>query len=88
MVAIARNTLPHNYTRNRKIGFITAAIRDTLSPLEQMWIAEEWRNFRGGPEDEIFNVIMERTCPNGTVVWVMDRDGPDSEPIMMLPSDY
>ncbi len=88
MVAIATNTLPANYCLNRPVGLITRNAAATLGAVEAAWVARAWAEFTGGEEDEAFNVIMERTTPSGVRVWVMDRDGPDSLPTMMLPEDY
>lgn len=83
------HTLSRFYTRMRPIGFMTANARNTLTATELLWIDEQWRAFRGGPEDGPYNVICDLTTPqSGTRVWVMDRDGPDSWPMLMLPEDY
>lgn len=88
MVAFAHNTLPENYTSRRPIGAVTRNCAATLGVLEAAWVVCEWRKFRGGIEDEPFNVIMEKETPSGVRVWVVDRDGPESLPVMMLPEDY
>jgi hypothetical protein len=68
---------------------MTSTVRDILNPLELLWISKMWRNFEGGPEDYDFSVIYELTTPiTNTRIWVVDRDGPESEPMLMLPSDY
>lgn len=87
MVAIAKPTLPRNYTKHRPIAYMTANARASLTVLEMAWIAEEWANFKGGPEDEPYNVIMEVITPNEIRVWVCDRSK-EEEPILMLPEDY
>lgn len=88
MIATAA-TLSRNYTRNRPIGAITANALNTLHPAELPWILRQWRDFTGGAEDSDFNVICELVTPiSKTRVWVVDRDGEDSQPLLMLPSDY
>lgn len=89
MVALATNTLPANYTASRPIRLMTAAAKASLTLEELAWVAREWRQFTGGPEDSAFNVIMERKTPiTATRIWVMDRDGEDGAVIVMLPQDY
>ena len=92
MVALnspSQSSLTPGYTRHRPIGAMTSNARATLSPEELVWVMQEWIRFTGGPEDEDFNVIMERKTPiTGTRVWVVDRDGPESRPMLMLPEDY
>ena len=88
MVALA-HTLPLDYTKNRPIRHMTASIKATLHPLEFIWIAGQWANFSGGPEDYEYSVIMERTTPiTNTRVWICDRDGEDGIVLLMMPSDY
>ena len=82
-------TLTPGYTRRRPIGHLTATCKATLVPEEFVWMIREWQNFTGGEEDSDFNVIMERITPiTHTRVWICDRDGPDSRPLLMLPEDY
>jgi hypothetical protein len=82
-------TLTPGYTRMRRIGAMTATIGASLAIEEIAWIVQEWSRFEGGPEDCDWNVIMERITPiTGTRIWVMDRDGTKSLPILMLPGDY
>ncbi len=82
-------TLSPNYTLRRPIGHMTSSIFDELHPAELAWIVRQWRDFTGGPEDCDFNVICELVTPiSGTKVWVIDRDGEESQPMLMLPSDY
>ena len=88
MVALASPTLPANYTRSRPIGSITRNAAVTLGAVEAAWTMAAWRAFQGGPEDQPYNVIMEATTPSGVRVWVVDRDGEDSLPMLMLPEDY
>lgn len=81
--------LPAGYTRSRPIFYITANAMAALTHLEIAWVIGEWASFTGGPDDEPYNVLMERTSPQmGIKVWVCDRDGVDSSPMMMLPEDY
>ena len=85
----SHSSLTPGYTRHRPIGAMTSNAQATLSPEELIWVMQEWIRFTGGPEDEDFNVIMERnTQITGTRVWVVDRDGPESRPMLMLPEDY
>lgn len=88
MIATA-TTLSRNYTHNRPIGCVTANALNTLHPAELAWVARQWRDFTGGVEDCDFNVICELTTPiSKTRVWICDRDGEDSQPMLMLPEDY
>lgn len=85
----ATKTLSPGYTRNRPVRRMTSTVRDILNPLEFLWVSKMWCNFEGGPEDYDFSVIYELTTPiTNTRVWVVDRDGPESEPMLMLPEDY
>jgi hypothetical protein len=89
MVAIAKSTLPPKYTTNRPIGYMSQNAKAALDLFELAWIVKELKNFLGGPEDYEFSVIMERTTPHTkTRVWVIDRDGIDSSPMIILPEDY
>lgn len=81
-------SLPIRYTRSRPIGTVTASSIASLSNLDLLWIHREWVNFEGGPEDCEHNVIMERTTLSGVRIWVVDRDGPNVPPTLMLPEDY
>jgi hypothetical protein len=82
------STLPPGYCRNRPIFHISANAMASLTHLEIAWVISEWASFTGGPEDQPYNVIMERTSPQMEIrVWVCDRDGEDSLPILMLPED-
>lgn len=82
-------TLSPNYTARRPVRYTTAAALDVLHPAELIWIMRAWHRFEGGPEDRDFNVICELVTPiSNTRVWIVDRDGPDSSPMLMLPSDY
>lgn len=88
MVTFA-TTLSPNYTRSRPIGCVTANALNTLHPAELAWVARQWRDFTGGKEDYDFNVICELKTPiSETRVWVVDRDGEESQPMLMLPEDY
>ena len=85
----ATKTLSPNYTKGRPIRNITSNCLDVIHPEELLWISHQWRDFEGGPEDYDFSVIYELTTPiTNTRIWVVDRDGPESEPMLMLPSDY
>ncbi len=85
----ATPTLSKNYTRNRPIGYVTSNALDTLHPAELSWVAKQWRDFEGGIEDQDYNIIFELHTPiSKTRTWVCDRDGPESSPMLMLPSDY
>ena len=85
----ATKTLSQKYTKNRPIRYTTSNALDVLHPSELLWISRQWRDFEGGPEDHDFSMIYELTTPiTKTRVWVVDRDGPESEPMLMLPEDY
>lgn len=88
MVATAQPTLPANYTRSRPIGSITRNAAVVLGVVEAAWVVAKWKEFQGGEEDCPFNVIMEVKTPSGVRAWVVDRDGEDSLPMLMLPEDY
>lgn len=82
-------TLSVDYTKMRRIGAVTSNAQATLAPEELAWVLREWAKFTGGPEDEDWNVIMERVTPmTQTRIWVVDRDGTQSVPVLMLPEDY
>lgn len=88
MVAFT-TTLSPNYTRMRPIGAVTANALNTLHPADLPWIARQWARFTGGKEDYDFNVICELNTPtSNTRVWIVDRDGEESAPMLMLPEDY
>ena len=85
----ATKNLSQNYTLNRPIRYTTSSVLDVLHPSELLWISREWSRHEGGPEDHDYNVILEKVTPiTNTRVWVVDRDGPESEPMLMLPEDY
>lgn len=85
----ATKTLSPNYTRNRPVRYMTSNVLDVLHPAELIWVARQWRDFEGGPEDYDFNVIYELISPvTQTKIWIVDRNGEDSFPTLMLPSDY
>lgn len=84
-------TLPPNYTSSRPVRLMTANLRNELTAIELLWIHQQWRDFRGGPEDMPFNVIYELISPiTQTRLWIVDRDGEEhpDHVIAMLPSDY
>jgi hypothetical protein len=84
----ATKTLSPGYTTRRPVRYTTAAALDVLHPAELIWVMREWARFQGGPEDYDYSVIMEKVSPiTHTTIWVMDRGGPESETILMLPSD-
>ena len=81
-------TLSQNYTLNRPIRYTTSSALDVLHPSELLWIARQWRDYEGGPEDSDYNVIYELTTKiTNTRVWVVDRSI-EPETMLMLPSDY
>ena len=87
-MSTATPTLSKNYTLNRPIRFTTSAALDALHPAELLWVARQWRDYQGGPEDSDHNVIYELITPiTKTRVWVMDRSL-EPETMLMLPSDY
>lgn len=82
-------TLSPHYTARRPIRHTTVAALDVLHPAELLWVMRAWLRFEGGAEDCDYNVICELTTPVTQIrVWIVDRDGPDSSPMLMLPSDY
>jgi hypothetical protein len=84
----ALKTLSANYTLNRPIRYTTSNALDVLHPAELLWIAREWRNFEGSQEDSDYNIIFEKVTPiTNTRIWIVDRS-PETEPMLMLPSDY
>lgn len=85
----ATKTLSPNYTTKRPIRMTTSNAINTLHPAELIWAMREWTNFEGGPEDSDYNVICELKTPiTQTRIWIVDRDGPESTPMLMLPEDY
>ena len=83
------SALSPNYTRMRPIGHVTSNALNTLHPAELGWIMREWNNYLGSEEDCDFNVICELVTPiSKTRIWICDRDGPESSPLILLPSDY
>jgi len=86
---VLANYLTPGYTQRRRIGSITSNCLATVTTEELAWIGAQWNAYTGSDEDQDYNVIAEFTTPiTDTRVWVFDRDGPDSSPIIMLPSDY
>jgi len=44
----------------RRIGAVTPNAQATFAPEELAWWPREWVNFTGGPEEEDWNVVMEK----------------------------
>ncbi len=88
-LATLKPTLTPGYTSRRRIGVMTATVKATLTIEELIWVAGQWARFTGGEEDFDFNVLAEFTTPvTQTRVWICDRDGEESVPCLMTPSDY
>jgi hypothetical protein len=89
MVAIARPTLPKNYTKTRPIRVMTANARAVLTLTDLACIDRAWKSFEGGPDDSSGNVIFQMIAPEShEKIWIVDRDGPDGYVTLMLPEDY